>query len=404
MTFQIKSYIAHNGERFSLLFSPDAPGIPLFYPSAFMSRHLKPNNTHQTQLTALDGIRRLSEWERDRNFSIEDKFLAGGLLAPNEVDSLAEHVRARRRGKTDHAISSNKFNSYWAHICIYIAWLTDELLPNRNDIEIRKLVEDQANRLKSKLITRTGSKARRKQRILEEKIPEFARTQLLSLFQNPFQGLNTPLHRGTRLRNVTMLRILYETGMRRGELLSLKLKHFVESSGGQGAYLVIERNHDDELDRRANQPVAKTLGRSVPISEELEQQLIKYRIEYRAELRNVGYSDEAFIFCVHRTGRTEGQPISVNGFNSAFLYFRNSFPSIGNSIHPHAFRHDWNYRFSLHADELGLTEEEEAESREESMGWAPGSNMAKVYNQRHRKEKAMSIGRAVARDTERPIK
>lgn len=146
MTFQIKSYIARNGERFSLLFSPDAPGIPLFYPSAFMSRHLKPNNTHQTQLTALDGIRRLSEWERDRNFSIKDKFLAGGLLAPNEVDSLAEHVRARRRGKTDHVISSNKFNSYWAHICIYIAWLTDELLPNRNDIEIRKLVEDQANR------------------------------------------------------------------------------------------------------------------------------------------------------------------------------------------------------------------------------------------------------------------
>ncbi|TDV37503.1 phage integrase family protein [Pseudomonas helmanticensis] len=403
MHYSIRSYISRSGERFSLLFCPDAPGIPLFYACTFISRHLRENNTHQTQLSALDAIRRLSEWERDRKLSIENKLLSGDFLATNEIDDLAAHVRARRKGKRVEVISSRKFNIYWAYICSYIAWLTDELLPNRNDIHVRNLVDDQAERLKKKVLKRHDSKARRNQRLLDEKFSDFARAKILSLFEQPYQGLvNSHIHLGTRLRNVIMLRILYETGMRRGELLSLKLRNFVEASGGKTAYLVIERNHDDEFDRRANQPVAKTLGRDVPISEDLERQLIYYRVEFRAELNNVDHSSDAFFFCVHRSGRSQGQPLSINGFNSAILNIQKTFSELGKNLHPHAFRHDWNYRFSLHADKMGISEQEESEAREEGMGWVAGSAMAKVYNLRHRREKSMEIGRKVARDTVRP--
>jgi integrase len=403
MTFPIRSYIAKNGERFPLLFSSGAQGMPLFYPSAFVSRSLRTHFTHETQRAALDAIRRLCQWERDRGISLEERIFAGKLMIASDADSLAEHVRSSRQGKKDEVICANKFNSHWFFICRYIAWLTDELLPNPNDADVRKLVEDQAARLKQKIIKRAGSKARRRHQVLDEKLPDPVRRRLLSIFQDPLQGLSGLTYQGTRLRNVVMVRILYETGMRRGELLSLKIKNFIEASGGQSAYLVIERNHDDEFDRRINQPVAKTLGRSVPISEELECLLIEYRVNHRAELRNVGHRDRDFIFCVH-TGRTQGQPLTVGGFNSVFDNFQTFFPDLGKSLHPHAFRHDWNYRFSQHADEMGMSEDDEAEAREESMGWAHDSDMAKVYNLRHRREKAMAIGRKVARDTERPIK
>lgn len=403
MTFHIKTYIATNGERFPVLFNSDNPGIPCFYPTAFISRHLRQNSTLETQLVALDGIRRLSQWEYDRNYSLEDSLLKGALLRLHEIDDLAAHVRSSRKGIRGEVISASKFNGYWAYIRLYIDWLTDELLPNRNDVEVRNLVNEQQTRLKNKIQKRLRSKAKRNQRLLDEKLPELTRAKLLSLFEDPFQELSNETHKGSRLRNIVMLRILFETGMRRGELLSLKIKSFVESSGGQSAYLRIERNHNDELDRRANQPVAKTLGRDVPISDKLEEQLIDYRVNYRAELRNVGHSEDDFIFCIHRPGRSEGQPLSKNGFNSAFSYFRKAFPILGKGLHPHAFRHDWNYRFSVRADAEGISEQDEIESREESMGWAPGSSMAKIYNQRHRREKAMEIGRKVARDTERPI-
>ncbi|MFJ4392474.1 site-specific integrase [Pseudomonas soli] len=404
MTFSIKSYIAKSGERFSLLFSADEPGIPLFYPSAFLSRRLRENNTHQTQLVGLDAIRRLCEWERDRGLCLEDRLLRGELLSNYQIDDLAAHVMVSRNNKRGESISAAKFNGYWHYITAYICWLTDELLPNRNNKDMRLLVNDQEKNLKNKNLKRTGSKARKNQLLLEEKLSEKARDKLLNIFSSPFQGVVGTENRATRLRSVLMLRILYETGMRRGELLSLKLKSFVEASGSESAFLIIERNHSDEYDRRVNQPVAKTLGRSVAISESLEAQLIEYRTNYRSEVPNIGFNDHDFIFCVHRRGKTQGNPLSINGFNSTFLYFRNLFPDLGNALHPHAFRHDWNYRFSLLADSKGLSEEKEAESRETLMGWNPGSDMAKVYNKRHRKAQAMQIGREIARDTERPQK
>lgn len=374
----------------------------MYYPTTFISVAMRENHTHETQRSALSGIRRLCQWESERRISIEDRLANGQLLQLHEIVDLAGHVRMRRQGNKGGAISAEKFNIYWFYISRYIAWLTDTLLPDRDTIQIRKLVEDQALRLKSRELKRGASKAKKRQRVLDEKFPELARAQLLSLFTNPFQGLeNSPQHHGTRLRNMVMIRILYETGMRRGELLSLKLKHFIEASGGEGAYLSIERNHGDELDLRVNQPVAKTLGRDVPISAGLEQQIIDYRV-IRAGLRNAGHSENSFLFCVHQAGQTEGEALSINGFNSAFLYFRQTFPALGKKLHPHAFRHDWNYRFSVQADEAGLSEDQENSSREQSMGWVPGSSMAKTYNLRHRREQAMAIGRKVAELTKRP--
>ncbi|WP_434984371.1 site-specific integrase [Pseudomonas protegens] len=407
MNTSLKSYIAQNGERFSLLFSPDEPGVPLFYPCAFISRRVRNNATHQTQLSVLNSIQRLVEWERDRKLALEEKLARGELMTPFEIDDLAAHVRRRRNAKKGDVVSSRKFNDYWLSICKYIAWLTDELLPNRNNFNVRKLVEEQASRLALKTRKRLESKSRKNQRILDEKLSVVARAQLLTIFRTPFKDLTSNqeirmkhAEEGVRLRNIVMLRILYETGMRRGELLSLKLKNFVEATGGDGAYLSIERNHNDELDRRANQPVAKTLGRDVSISTELETQIIEYITQYRAELNNVEIFQEAFIFCVHRKGKTQGSALSINGFNSAVKQIKEKYPVL-NKCHPHEFRHDWNYRFSLKADELGISKIEEAEIREQQMGWVPGSPMAKIYNQRHRREKTMLLGRKIAEDTAR---
>jgi len=403
MKFHIKNYIAQSGERYSFLFAPEEPGVPLFYPAVYVSRSLRENHTHQTQLVALDAIRRLCEWERDRGISLEDRLLVQTLLNAQEVDDLAGHIKARRSGKPGQTITSRKFNVYWGYVRSYIAWLTDELFPNVDDAAVRKLVEKQAERLKAKTLRRVGSRARKKHALLDEKFTESVREVLVELFASPFMGMPTATHRGTRLRNVVMARILYETGMRRGELLSLKLRNFTESSGGRLPYLEVERNHDDELDHRTNQPVAKTQGRILAISYGLEEQIKQYRTEYRAEIQNVGFGDEDFLFCVHQSGKTVGKALTVNGFNTAISYLKKKFPGLGKNLHPHAFRHDFNYRFSLHADQMGWTEAQEAEAREEVNGWATGSDMAKVYNLRHRRERAMEIGVKIARDTERPV-
>jgi len=88
--------------------------------------------------------------------------------------------------------------------------------------------------------------------MLNKQLPEQVKAQLQAIWNDPF-GAPSGRQIAARLRTVVMLQILYETGMRRGELLALKLKNFLESTGGPGACLAIERNDHDEFDSRVAQ-------------------------------------------------------------------------------------------------------------------------------------------------------
>jgi len=190
--------------------------------------------------------------------------------------------------------------------------------------------------------------------------------------------------------------------MRRGELLSLKLRNLLESTGGAGARLVIQRNHGDEYDTRINQPVAKTQGRTVPITTALEQQLIEYIVEYRADVPSVGFDDQDFVFVTHRGRRGQGKPLSISNFDQAVAELRKLFPALG-PLHPHLLRHDWNYRFSKTVKELKkeekLSTKRARELREILMGWSEGSEMSLRYNLRQLQEESWSIGLQIAGDS-----
>jgi len=408
MKFKIKSFVSLNGERFSLLWSSEA-AFPLFYPTAFISRSKRLVTTHSTQLVYLDAIKRLLEWEvqqshlwnADRNIGFEARFQRLDFLRPHEIDHLARHLNAARRGKRGNTISAVKGNTYISYTARYLKWLADEVITDSNRPEIRAMIDTQDRRLKEKLLSKIGSKSGKRQAIWQKRLPEDAREQLQSLWSDPFFRLFRSGDRGARLRTVVMLRILYETGMRRGELLSLKLKSFFDSAGGQTARLCIERNHGDSFDTRANQPVAKTRGRIVPITAGLERQLTEYITDYRADVSRVGFKEENFIFVTHRAGRNQGAPLSISSFDQALAELRKLFPAFAN-LHPHLLRHDWNYRFSLKCDEARWTPEKERNAREVLMGWAEGSDSSLIYNLRHTQELANEIGLKVAGDSDRP--
>lgn len=408
MKFRIKSYLCSNGERFSLLWSSEE-AFPLFYPTAFVSRSKRLVTTHSTQLVYLDAIKRLLEWEAQQRhrwdsegkIGLEGRFQRHKFLQPHEIDDLARYLNAARRSKQGATIGAVKGNTFICYVAQYLKWIADEVITDSSRPEVRDMIDIQDRRLKDKLQSKTGSKSAKRQENWQKHLPENARRQLQSLWDEPFISLFRFGDRGARLRTVIMLRILYETGMRRGELLSLKLKSFLDSAGGQTALLVIERNHGDSFDTRVNQPVPKTRGRIVPISAGLERQLTEYITQYRADVPRVGFNDESFIFVTHRSGRNQGAPLSISAFNQALVEMKKLFSDLA-TLHPHLLRHDWNYRFSLMCDAAKWTPEKERISREILMGWAQGSESALIYNLRHTQELALGIGIRVAGDTERP--
>ncbi len=356
MRYKIKSFIATNGERFSQLYDEAEAGFPEFYPTAFVSRSLRLKLTPATQKVYLEAIKRLYEWEAKNKVDIGQRLQKGDFFRAHEIDDLAKHLQRARRsiGKN---ISTGKGNTYIRYTDEYLRWLADEVITDTNSPNIRSAIDLQSRQLLDNVSSKAGSVSARAQQTLKKHLSTKAREQLIDLWANPLRKVYRSSDEGSRIRNIVMLRVLYETGMRRGELLSLKLRHFAEGSGGEGPRLLIERNHNDEYDSRANQPVAKTRGRIVPITVDAERQLMDYISIHRAEVPRVGFSAEDFIFVTHRAGRGQGKPLSISTFDQVLQNLKITFPDIS-AIHPHLLRHDWNYRFSQQADAKKLDPKE----------------------------------------------
>jgi integrase len=400
MPFRIKSFIASNGERFSQIYAIQEPGFPLFYPTAYLVRSLRLNATHETQKVHLEAIKRVCEWEAQNKIDLTVRFQHRKFLLPSEIDDLAGHLRAARTGKPGQTISVYKGNTFICYAADYLRWLANEVITDADNPAISQMIKTQNTRLREKLISRMGSKSATDQKILGKHLSEKSREQLWELFSDPFIEVFRVKDRGSRLRTIVMLWILYATGMRRGELLALRIKDFLESTGGEVARLVIERNHNDSYDTRLNQPVVKTLGRVVPITPELERLLWEYITNYRATVPSVGFEAEDYIFVTHRKGRGQGKPLSISNFDQAVTGLKKLFPALG-KLHPHLLRHDWNFRFSQLADKQKINPVKERALRETLMGWMNGSDMGRRYNQRHIQEQSLNIGLDVAGDTQR---
>src|SRR3546814_11247383 len=92
--------------------------------------------------------------------------------------------------------------------------------------------------------------------------------------RNPFRSAEV------RLRNAIIFGLFRYTGMRRGELLSLRLDQF---DFGDEPKVWIRRNQDDSHDSRRYQPVAKTKERPLPLPEVPVNQIARYIMRMRAK-------------------------------------------------------------------------------------------------------------------------
>jgi integrase len=359
-------------------------------------------NTHSTQKNELYAIKKLIVWANKSNTDLETLFLQRKFLRPHQIDSLLQSLKKSEKNAS-REISALKYNNYLASVSRYLCWLAAEIITDSNAPEISNTIDKMAEAISARRVRKAGSDARIRQSLLAKRLPDEARRTLLALFTDPLMGgVTKTSHIGPRYRNVLALRILYDTGMRLGELLGLRLHDFEIASGGEPAYLIVRRYHDDRMDDRVIQPVAKTLERKLPIGQGLENCIREY-LNQREDVPQVGFDDKDFLLVNHLGGLRQGKAISEMSFRCALLMLQKKFPPL-KEVHPHLLRHDWNYRFSAIATELGLSEIEEQRARENLMGWVEGSSSSSHYNRRHIQKKAVELGLKIAEDTAKKVR
>ena len=354
----------HSGER--AVFLLDEQGIPLYWPTLYTTVRVRNAGLAVNSIkNQLNELRSLLRWEQLQGRDLESEFREGRLLSVADVVSIRDFAakrldrgKATRRsndrvlrfleaglapGTNPAGVSKEVHHNRLTTIANYVHFLAQTVTARRGDRELAAAVDRMATRLRQHRPRGMGSNQNDDPHRLSPPaalVNDFIAVGSEGHPENPFR--NASIQR----RNELIFRLLYETGIRLGELLSLRLDNI---QTGDEPSITVRRTHDDKHDPRAYQPVSKTKERTISITDNLDIKLYRYSMNDRAA--TPGANRHPYLFVTHRKGKTCGQPLSVSSVsNKLFGSMRRVRPEFA-VIHPHSFRHYKNYVFSKAVDE-----------------------------------------------------
>ena len=193
-----------------------------------------------------------------------------------------------------------------------------------------------------------------------------------------------PKSEAIRVRNYVIVLLLFNLGVRRGEMLGIKL---VDIDYRQNRIQIIHRPNDPD-DLRASEPGVKTDERKIPASEELMAIINRY-IEKHRRLKRAKM--HPYLFLAH--GKAEGAPLSIKSVDAVFNTAKKAFPVL-KGVTAHSLRHHDVYRTSKEISEQtkGLPIEDRMQIQQRVLttkfGWSATSNMPDLYGQKYHQEEA----------------
>lgn len=403
-SFAIRTILCSNGERLPVLIDR-ATGIPVFEAVIYAVSELRGKNlASNTILQALRSVMILYIVLERLGIDMNRRLAQGALLDAGEIEEIVQASKttlsalldspvqasvqtpkkmlsiekarmAQTRQKIDTEVEPSTIAIRLNYIRDYLRWHTTNWMLRTSSIDARaamgSLVELVDNALKNKTPQVTGRNQLYQRMGLSKEAQNYLLKAIgLASLDNPWVGKHA------RARNVLIVRILIELGVRRGELLGVR----VEDVNTQRNELFIYRRPDDLTDPRLVEPNTKTRDRLLAISDDLAHQIR----QYVAIRRNIpGARKHGFLLVANGSGK----PMSFSAFNRIFKVLQQLSPLL-KYIYPHILRHTFNDNLSDLFDRAKTPPDQEIQIRNRLNGWAEKSQMAIVYTKRHTQQKA----------------
>jgi hypothetical protein len=408
--YYIKKVLFSSGERFPMLIEKES-GMPDYWSTVFsISQHRSKGDAVNTIEQVLRSLMLLKIFLK--NYSLEGidlkkRLQQGNLLHLHEIESLCdtcklplkeictditvsqkskrsintrslEKFRSNTSKKQIITISSDATGNRIRVIKNFLVWITNihmAKLPERDMTFM--LLKDARDFVESTLNSRIPGTSHNSSENAPMGLSEEA---IYKLFEVVDRGspYNPWKNNFTKIRNELLILWLYQFGLRRSELLGLKISDLDFRS----ETFNIVRRPDDPEDPRLNQPTQKTYGRKIAIPKKIVRLTLDYITKHRTALPQAGRHE--FLFVASKTG----SPMSLDSVNKVFSKLKKSYPDISENLTPHILRHTWNDIFSALMDERNVSEEEEQKMRAYLMGWEETSGSAETYTKRHVQRKA----------------
>ena len=390
----------------------NADGLPLFDAAVYTISVLRARNLAVNSIKShLRAIQRFEVFCTRRGICFDDRLDEGRLLSTAEIDALvgecwisASALKRRSRGaanaQSDHLLAEVTDKDFVnpgvargriEAILRYLDWRVSDRISTADGFsDLRLRLENERQQTRDAAIARAPIYSTRSERIAREGLAPEAVARLLEVSDprvsdNPWSGTHV------RYRNALIVRWLLWLGVRRGELLAIR----VPDIDFQASKAAIVRRPDNPADPRNDQPLVKTRGRELPLSPSLLEMTRNYVLNHR---RHEGRAREHDFLLV---SSHSGAPLSIPSCNKIFQVLRAKDPQLFKNLSAHALRHTWNDDFSKTMDQRGINEVREVKMRAYLMGWSETSGTAALYTRRHTRLRAQEVSFNMQRDAMR---
>lgn len=411
-TYRISTIVTNDGERFSMIIDRD--GKPDFSTTIYSVSILRARNLASATIeNSLRAVLVLKLFLDARGIELKARFSEGVVLHLHELNSLVRICRLPTESipaffSGDNQRSKNKYKvlclekyrrnaeesalevsralvgTRLMYIRLYLSWCVDIYVPymsindpNREALLSAKTLLANTIRALSPRVDRRGTSRER------EGLAPGIWEKILKVI-DPASPENPWCEEFVRVRNELMFLWLYHLGVRRGELLGVRIDDLVI----EGDTIAIKRRADDPTDPRRRQPITKTFSRDIPSSRTLQEKTDKYIYYHRRSILKA--RKHLFLFISQH-----GDPLSLSQCNRIFQVLRAKCPDVPPNFSPHVLRHTCNDNYSKLMDENKTPEEVEKKTRAYLMGWKETSDTAEVYTRRHTRRKAQEASLAM---------
>jgi len=405
----------------------DASGLPLFYPMLYVTAQLRNAGLAvNTIKNRLEDLKVLFRWELAFSRDLLTEFKQGQFMELSDIISLRDFAKLDMRELQEKASARSKAGEHRishleAHVASvasrpavrgqqhynrlstiaeYLEFVASVITQHKRspgDVAAIDKMASTIRRHRPRGLSNKQSDDPHEKSPPSELVERFLAVTAVDHPDNPFQD------ESTRYRNAILFGLLRYTGMRRGELLSLRVNDF--DFGGE-PQVWIRRTHDDQHDKRSYQPVAKTKERPLPLPQFLAEQIHDYVVKVRAAIKPA--RKHPYLLVSHRKGKTFGQPLSQSALGSQIMARMRTVDPDFIHIYPHSFRHHFNYELSVIFDQKNKKAKEHPEdSANQSVSAAQELDIraflnghrsvasGATYNKRHIREQADSAVRGI---------